>query len=244
MTIYERGRSRDLAVIDEWEGGFGWLAHPHEHGRRASHAVDGPGGIWLLDPLWTPDAVETIDDRGDVAGVAVCFNWHARDADRFASRYDVPVTIPAWSGMDRAVDRLEAPVERVTGGLGESGFELRRCEPMPGWSEAFCYRERDDTLYVPESLATAPGYTVGDERLGTGVLRRLQPPRAHLRDLEPDRVLVGHGAGVLEDATRALEHALAVSRRRFPRALREHGVEQARALLAAMRSEGGCATTT
>lgn len=237
MVIYDRGGAGDVELVDRWADGFGWIAHPRERGTRASHAVRGEDGLWLLDPLWAPGVTERIDDLDAVAGVAVCFNWHARDADRFARRYGVPVSVPDWPGMDRVEARLDAPVERfATGdGLGGSAFDVRRCEPMPGWSEAICYREADGTLYVPESLATAPTYTVGDERLGAGVIRRLDPPRALLRDCEPDRVLVGHGTGVTDDATRALEHALAVSRRRFPRALRENGPAQLRALVAAVR---------
>ncbi|RQH01762.1 hypothetical protein [Natrarchaeobius oligotrophus] len=238
MVIYDRTDAAGFEPTDRWADGFGWIAHPGERAKRASHAVRCDDGVWLVDPLWAPDVDDRIDELGTVAGVLVCFNWHARDADRFARRYDVPVSVPDWPGMDRVEARLEASVERFADrpGTGDAGLELRRCEPMPGWSEAMLYREADATLYVPESLATAPTYTVGDERLGTGVIRRVNPPRDRLADLEPERVLVGHGEGVFDEATRALEYALAVSRRRLPRAVVENGPSQVRALFAAMRS--------
>ena len=47
-------------------------------------------------------------------------------------------------------------------------------------------------------------------------MRRAIPPRDALGDLAPDRVLVGHGPGVLTDATTALETALSQSRTRAP----------------------------
>lgn len=242
MTIYDRGESTAFREIDRWENGFGWLAHPNESGRRASHAIRGDDGIWLVDPLWAPGVAERIDDIGAVAGVVVCFNWHARDVDRFADHYDVPVFVPEW--LDRVEERTRAPVVRFAETVGDSGFEVRRYEPVPGWSEAFAYREADGTLYVPEALGTAPSYVVGDERIGAGIVPRLVPPRTHLGDLEPERILVGHGAGIgftdgppepgPMDAARALEHALAVSRRRLPRALRANGAVQFRSMLSAV----------
>lgn len=102
-------------------------------------------------------------------------------------------------------------------------------------AEAIAYREADGTLVVPESMGTAPAYTVGDERLGLAVLRRLSPPRSLFEDVDPERVLVGHGAGVCEDAAAALTDALENGRRRFPRALVENGPTQLRSLRAALR---------
>lgn len=67
-------------------------------------------------------------------------------------------------------------------------------------------------------------------------MRRLDPPRS-LRTFEPERVLVGHGDGALEDATRALEDALAEPIRRFPRAVLENGPATVRSLVDAMRAD-------
>lgn len=247
MTIYERGVSTDYRTIDRFADGFGWFAYPRESGRRASHAIrnaaddEEDGSVWLFDPLWAPGVTDEIDALGPVAGVAVLFDWHARDADRFARHYDVPVTVPDW--LERVEPRVDAPVRRIGAGeeLGDSGFRVRRHVPYPGWREAVAHRDADGTLYVPETVSSAPSYTVGGEELGIELSQRLVPPRNLLGHFEPARVLVGHGEGVLDDAdgegtaARALEYALAGSRRRFPRALVENGPTLARALLAAIR---------
>jgi hypothetical protein len=109
-----------------------------------------------------------------VTGVVVLSNYHARDADTFAARYDVPVFLPQW--LSRVAEQIESPSEYVVENIGTSGFEIRRCAPFPGWDEAIAYREADGTLYVPDVLGTAPLFTVGEERLGAylRVLSRLK----------------------------------------------------------------------
>ena len=238
MPNYDRSAPAGFEEIDRWDDGVGWLAHPDETGRRASHAVRGGEGIWLLDPLDAPGVDDLIADLGEVAGVAVLSNWHARDADVFARRYDVPVHLPAW--MTRVEDRIDARVVRYPtgpgdGGFGDAGFHVRQCNPFPGWREGIALRESDGTLYVPESLGTAPAYTVGDERLGVTVIRRPFPPHDLLADVEPERVLVGHGTGVDEAAGEALADVLAGARRRFPRTIAAHAGTQLRALFEATR---------
>lgn len=247
MPTFVRDDPTGLRQIDRWDGGVGWLAHPDEPGRRASHAVVGedrvqrsstgsrtPSGVgaWILDPIDAPGVDDLIAEVGDVAGVAVLSNYHARDAGAVAARHDVPVYIPEW--MDRVGERVDAPVERFSGRLGGSGFTVRRLSPLPGWQEGVAYRESDGTLYVPDVLGTAPLYTVGDERLGVYLLCRVFPPRAHLAGLDPVRILFGHGTGVFDGAAAALADALAGARRRFPAALARNGVGQLRALAEAV----------
>lgn len=233
MPIYDRRSSSEYEVVDRWDGGFGWFAYPDETGRRTSHAVVGAdGGVWVIDPLDAPGIDEELSALGDVRGVLVCSNYHVRDADRFAARHDVPVYCPSW--LSRAVSGLDAPIDPETDTVGTSGFELRRCRPFPGWSEAVAYRESDETLYVPDVLGTTPLFTVGAERLGMYLLCRFVPPRAVFDDLSPNRVLVGHGAGIFEDTSAALRTALDGARRRLPAALRSNGWGQLRALTAAL----------
>ncbi|WP_327053834.1 hypothetical protein [Halomicrococcus gelatinilyticus] len=217
MPAYERSESTDLQVIDRWPDGVGWLAHPDEEGRRASHAVVGDDGVWVFDPLDAPGVDGLIAELGDVAGVAVLSSYHARDAGAFAARHDVAVHVPRW--MDRVADRVDAPVERYDVAIGGSGFRVRRFDPLSLWTEAVAYRADDGTLVVPDLLASAPGYTVGDERVGVVLSHRLFPPRDALGDLDPERVLFGHGDGVFDDASAALDDALDGARKRFPRAL-------------------------
>ncbi|MFD1589217.1 hypothetical protein ACFR9U_19745 [Halorientalis brevis] len=232
MPAYERSPASSSRAIDRWDSGVGWLAHPDEDGRRASHAVEADDGVWLLDPLDVPRLDDLLAEFGDVAGVAVLSSYHARDAGAIARRHDVAVHVPHWLG--RVPERVDAPVERFNTEPGDSGFSVRRCEPIPGWEEAIAYRERDGTLYVPDLLGTAPGYAVGDERLGVFLTHRLFPPREALGDLSPERILFGHGEGILDEAAAALDDALAGARRRFPRALVTTLGTNVRLLLGAM----------
>jgi hypothetical protein len=174
----------------------------------------------------------------DVAGVAVCSGWHARDAAALAVRYDVPVTVPSW--IDRPLAHLDTPagidvdVQRVDERLPGTDVQLHRVSPMGLWEEAVCWRARTETLYVPESLGTARTFLVADERLGVSVYARAFPPRS-LAEFDPERVLCGHGVGVFEDAASALADALAGSRKRAPRAWLVHGPRALRDLVAAAR---------
>lgn len=248
MGTYDRSPSTGYRLVDEFDGGFGWFAHPDEEGLRTSHAIVGTGktgasasdgtsdsdegDVWLFDPLEAPGIDDEIESLGDVAGVVVCSDYHARDAGSFARRFDVPVYVPAW--LERVPERVDAPLEVVDGDLGTSGFALREVRPLPGWREAIAYRRADATLYVPELLGTAPPYLAGDERLAVYLLCRLRLPTAVFEGIAPERILLGHGPGVFDDAAAVLANALETARRRFPRALVTNGPTQLRALLGAL----------
>ncbi|WP_226023100.1 hypothetical protein [Halomicrobium salinisoli] len=231
MPTYERDGADEPAVIDRWDGGVGWIAHPSETGRRASHAVTAPGGgLWLFDPIDAPGVDDLIADVGEVAGVAVLSGYHARDADAFADRYGVPVHVPRW--LERIPPRLDARVELVEDRL--AGFELRELRPMGLWREAVAYRDGDGTLYVPDFLTAVPSFTVGRERVAMPTFARLSAPREPFADASPDRILFGHGSGVFEDATGALRSGFDGARRRFPRALVEAFPAELRAWIGAL----------
>ncbi|KDE58413.1 hypothetical protein EL22_05065 [Halostagnicola sp. A56] len=233
MVMYDRSPSSGYRLIDTFESGFGWLAHPEETGLRASHALVGDDGdVWLFDPLDAPGIDEEIDALGDVSGIAVCSRYHARDAAAFARRYDVPVSVPSWLG--RVPNQIQAPLEYYDDEVGSSGFLFRRVDSIPGWCEAAPYRETDGTLYVPDVLGTAPLYTTDSERLGVYLLCRLLPPLEAFTGLKPKRILVGHGTGLFDEPPAALQTALANARRGFPRALLENGPTQLRALTDAL----------
>lgn len=233
MPVYDRSPVSALHVIDQWNDGFGWLAHPDEDGARASHAIKSDDGVWVIDPIDAPGLDDRLTELGDVAGVAVLCSYHARDAGRIARRHDVSVHVPDW--MNRVADRVDAPVTEYESTLGDSGFEIRRAEPLSMWQEAIAYRADDRTLIVPDLLGSGPGYTVGDERIGIVLSHRLVPPRDLLADVNPDRVLFGHGKGVFEDANAALDDVLAGARIRFPRALLTQLGTNLRLLVAAMK---------
>jgi len=125
--------------------------------------------------------------------------WHSRDADVFADRYDVPVSVPDWMG--RVEQRIDAPLERYSGSFPDSSIRAIPNRPFSIWDEMVLSHEASGTLIVPDSLGTIDSFPVGAERLGLQLLRRLRPPR-QLNDLEPERVLVGHGTGITEEQER------------------------------------------
>lgn len=231
MVMYDRSDSTGATVTFEWEGGLNWTAHPDEDGGRASQALRTAEGVWLVDPLHTPDLDDIVDPLGEVVGVAVLSSWHARDAGEVARRHDVSVHIPEWMG--RIDERVDAPIERYGLAPGDAGFRTIPCRPFPGWEEVFLYHEPGGTLVVPDSLGTTDLHLIADERLGLAWFRRLQPPR-QLLGLDPDRILVGHGDPVTERPAEALSDALDGARRTTPTALRDGGSDIFRSLLGAL----------
>jgi hypothetical protein len=213
-----KGGAAELREIDRWDGGVGWLAYPDEGMQRASHAVVADEGVWLLDPVDAPGLDDLLAEFGDVAGVAVCLDRHKRDAAALARRHDVAVHVPDW--MTGVATKLDAPVERFGDALADTGFAAIRVKKsaVPPWQEAALYDDAGGTLYVPEAVGTASYFRARGERLGVHPMLRLFPPRRPLSDLAPERVLVGHGEGVMRDGASALAEALAESRSRAPSA--------------------------
>ncbi|MFB6111064.1 MAG: hypothetical protein ABEJ35_00850, partial [Halobacteriaceae archaeon] len=132
--LYDREEPRACHIVDQWDRGLGWQVAPAETARRTSHAVRTEAGVWLLDPLDAPGLEEELATLGEVAGIAVCADYHARDAASLAERYDVPVHVPAWC---RRARRKLAGTTVVTARerLGETALALRRLDPF-GWNEA------------------------------------------------------------------------------------------------------------
>jgi len=234
MPAKVTGRATDYEEIDRWAGGVGWLAHPEETMQRASHALATEEGVWIVDPVDAAGINDLVTELGEVRGVAVTSNYHCRDADAVATRHDVPVYLP--EPMTGVAEMLDAPVGRIEVGATLGEYELLEVAHGDSdfWQEYALWD--GETLRVAESVGGAPYLRVGDERLGVMLLRRLTPPREALGDLDPDRVLGGHGPGVHENASDALDDALANARRRFPRALLEHGTDQLRTVTAAART--------
>lgn len=213
-----KGGTAELREIDRWDGGFGWIAYPDEGMQRASHAVAADDGVWLLDPVDAPGLDETLADVGEVAGAVVCLDRHKRDAAALARRHDVAVHIPEW--MSGVAAKLDAPVERFGDELADTGFRAIRVKKtsVPPWQEVALYDPDGGTLYVPEAVGTAEYFRARGERLGVHPMLRLLPPKAAFSGVAPERVLVGHGEGVMSDGASALRDALDGSRRRAPSA--------------------------
>jgi hypothetical protein len=180
---------------DLGQDGFGWIAE--EASTRTSHALAANGNVWLVDPLDWPDAIDRALALGDPAGVVQLLDRHDRDCAALAERLGVP--------------RVVAPDD-----LAGSPFEFVPVKRMKRWRESALWWPATRTLVVADALGTNRFYTAGLAPLGVHVFLRLTPPKA-LGELEPDRVLVGHGDGLTGvGAADALREALRTSRRGLP----------------------------
>ncbi len=219
MDMKETGEAA-LHEIDRFDRGVGWISYPEETMERASHALAVPNDetatddVWVIDPVDAPGLDDLLGELGTVAGVVVGLDRHKRDSASIATRHDVPVYVPEW--MTGVADELDAPVRRFRSRLADTGFETIRIRnsTLPPWQEVGLFD--GETLVVPESLGSASYFRGNRERLGVHPMLRLTPPRETLSGLDPERVLVGHGVGVLDDAAAAVENALATSRSNAP----------------------------
>ncbi len=209
----------DLTAIDRFEiddetGGVGWLTYPDEAMQRASHALEVGGRLWLVDPIDAEGLDDFLAEAGEVDGVTVLLDRHKRDAAAMARRHDVSVHLPeALSPIAGDLDCETTTFERE---LGETGYVAHEVVTNRFWREVALFHQETGVLVVPEAVGTTSYFTAGDERLGVHVGLRLTPPRS-LAALQPEHVLVGHGAGVHEGAATALRDAVRGSRRRAPR---------------------------
>lgn len=197
----------------EWPGGLTWLAHPDEPMERASHALATEDGVWLVDPLEAPGIHDAIASLGRVAGVVLLLDRHIRDAEAVAERYGVAIHLP--DPVDRGVAELNAPTEPFARELADTGFRARTVVDNRFWREVALV-DGGATALVPEALGTARFFRAPDERVGIHPVLRPVPPRRPLGGLDPERLLVGHGPPVLDEAGPALRDALAGARRRAP----------------------------
>ncbi|WP_436924811.1 hypothetical protein [Halosimplex amylolyticum] len=214
MPMKASGRASSWREIDEWEGGTSWIAYPDETMQRASHALVDGDDVWLVDPVDVDGLDERLSELGTVRGAVVLLDRHKRDSAAIARRHDVPVFVPEW--MDDVPADIDAPVEPIRRGLPDSNYDLHKLVDNPLWKEGFLYDEDSKTLVVAEAVGTTSYFRAGRERLGVHPALRLTPPRS-LGRFAPERILVGHGHGVTEDAAGALAEALDSSRWRTPR---------------------------
>ena len=208
------GRSDGSKEIDRFDGGVGWIAEPDEDLQRASHALVVDGDVWVIDPVDTADLDRRLDELGDVAGVVVLLDRHERDADAVARRHDVAVHLPHQ--LHAIADDFDVRVETFETELADTGYRSVPVVTNRLWREVALYEENEGTLVVPEAFGTIDVFRAAGERLGVHPALRLVPPRTALGGLQPERVLVGHGAGISEDAPSAFRDALDGARSRAP----------------------------
>ena len=208
-----KGDSPDLRVVGRFEDGLTWQAYPDEEMQRASHALAVDGEAWVVDPVdahGLDDLLAEVGEEG-VAGVVVGLDRHRRDAATVARRHDAPVYVPDWmSGVVGDLGGVD--VERFGRTLADTGYEALtvRDSSVPPWREVGLFD--GETLVVPEAVGTAPYYVARGERLGVHPMLRPFPPK-QLREYAPDRLLVGHGAGVSDNVATEVRQAIDNARR-------------------------------
>ena len=202
----------EASVFDRWDGGVGWMADADEPQQRTSHAIVDDGEVWLVDPVDFDGLDDLLASLGEVAGVVLLLDRHKRDCAGLADRYDVPVTLPGPLGTVAA--DLDGSTEAVSGTLGDTGYRIMPLHDSRYWREAALFD--GETLVVPETVGTSSFFVVRADRLGVHPLLRLFPPRKKLGPLDPVRILVGHGEGVMSEGGQVLQRALDRSRRTAP----------------------------
>ena len=191
-----------ITFCDEWEHGFGWIAPKPAHLERAGHALEHDGSVWLVDPVDVPGLDDRVAALGKPVGVVQLLGRHRREAPALANRLGVPL-------------HVVPPAE-----VADSPFRTFSVVNVPTWREVALWWPEERTVVFADAIGSAGYYVAPGERLAVHPFLRLTPPR-RLGQLEPRRVLVGHGEGVAGDyAAGVLADALASSRRRIPRWLR------------------------
>jgi len=185
-----------VVTFDELPFGFSWL--PEETLTRTAHALDTGDGVWLVDPVDIPEAIERAAALGTPAGVLQLLDRHNRDCATLAARLGVP--------------HLRVP-DAVPG----SPFEVIRVLDVPRWHERALWWPERRVLVVAEAIGTNDVYRLGSGPAGVHPMLRAFPPGT-LRHYQPEHLLVGHGRGVHGPlAASALEDAYDRARKDIPK---------------------------
>ena len=171
--------------------GFSWIVE--EPMTRTSHALATADGVWLVDPVDWPEAIERASALGPPAAVIQLLDRHNRDAAAVAERLGVP--------------HLVVPTV-----LPGSPFEVVEIRRTKRWQEIALWWPAPQILVVAEAVATNRFFPIGRDLAGVHPVLRLTPPR-QLQAYAPEHLLVGHGEGIHgPDATTGLRQALSRSR--------------------------------
>jgi hypothetical protein len=183
-------------IIDEFEFGFSWLTE--ESITRTAHALDTGDGVWLVDPVDVPEAIERASALGPPRGVIQLLDRHNRDCAALA-------------------ERLGVPYLRLPDAVPDSPFDVIEVLKVPRWHELALWWPERRALVVAETIGTNSLFALGDGPAGIHPFLRMLPPGA-LHHYEPEHLLTGHGPGVHgPDAAAAVQHAYARSRRDLPK---------------------------
>jgi len=180
--------------------------------QRASHALEADGEVWVVDPVDAVGIDELFAEFGDVAGVVLLLDRHAR---RRRNREPPRGLGPRPRWMSGVAEEVDAPVEPLHARAGDTEYGVHQVVDLPFWQEAALYGEETGTLVVPEALGTGrllPQRHRAPRRPPDASAVPAEETRSALARADPRRAR----RGVLDDATDALVDALGGSRSRAP----------------------------
>lgn len=213
------------APLEVAPGLWRWTArhpdwHPGAFGAEvASFGLQAGGDLLLVDPLLPAGddgAVLDALDRlaaGRAVGVLITIGYHVRSAEPLSERYDARIWgPPACASRLRDPSRLVPLDPGTTGPAGATAFAIGR----PVRTERPLWLPSHDAIAFGDALVTTPGGDLRvwaqkpvDDRRARWYRETFAPTLGALLDLPARRVLVTHGAPVLEDGAAALRAAVA-----------------------------------
>ena len=141
--------------------------------------------------------------------------WHI---GRMADAQIADITDSPEVHADGWAERLGVPLVRAFEGVPGTPFQALPVLDNRFWREVALWEPESRTLLCADVLGTLEFFRAGDERIGMHPFLRLAPPRS-LLSVAPERVLVGHGGGLDQDAAEAVHDTVRNARRRIPAAL-------------------------
>jgi hypothetical protein len=171
-----------------------------------AHAIAGPGGVVLIDPL--PLAPSALARLGDVTAICLTAGTHQRSAWRYRRELGVEVWAPALSRLiDDEPDVRYSEGDQLPGGL--------RAVFTPGagtTQHTFLLDQGGGIAFVPDLFANVPGRgltIVGEEYMPDPAEARRSIRK--LLDLPFAVLCLDHGAPITDDPKAAIRALLAPS---------------------------------
>lgn len=207
-----------MDVIRVDDGLWLWRTHFGEWGHEVGSVyLEAEDAIVLIDPLVPEETDEEerfwraldrdVARTGAQVHVLVTVYWHTRSARRMVERYDARL---------HAARGARAAVARRAGTVHEA---FRPGDALPGGVVSYPTARASEVVYwIPAHRALVPGDAIlGADDGGLRLCPVSWLPQGHdharvraslepLRALPVERVLVSHGAPVLEGGLAALEH--------------------------------------
>jgi hypothetical protein len=192
--------------------------HPGEFGRLvAAFALAADNGFLLIDPLLPEDSpapvLAALDGivTGPVA-ILVTIPYHARSAEPLAPRYKAtiyghPATAKRLADTSRF--RPAAPGDALPGGAQPFAIGRPRRFEQPLWLPSHRAVAFGDAVVGVDGGLRVWAQGAVDDRVRRFHRERLHPTLEPLVELDPERILVGHGESVLVNGGAALAAALA-----------------------------------